>query len=144
MTSNNTKNPKIGDVYLMKFNGCGSEQNGWRPGVVFQNNVGNYWSPNIIALPLTSSIKKKLLPTHVFIDSSNTDLIRDSIVLCENPERMSKERLGNYITSLPSEYMVKIAKGSLIATSAIAFLEIDDVIDVWEEALFISSKVVPS
>ena len=41
--------PVIGDVYLMKFDGTGSEQSGWRPGVVFQNNVGNSHSPNIIA-----------------------------------------------------------------------------------------------
>lgn len=50
--------PQIGEVYLMKFGGSGSEQSGWRPGVVFQNNMGNAYSPNIIALPLTSSLKK--------------------------------------------------------------------------------------
>lgn len=50
--------PSIGEVYLMKFNGEGSEQSGVRLGVVFQNNVGNTNSPNIIALPLTSSLKK--------------------------------------------------------------------------------------
>lgn len=52
------RTPQIGEVYLMKFSGSGSEQVGWRPGLVFQNNVGNSFSPNIIALPLTSSIKK--------------------------------------------------------------------------------------
>lgn len=52
------KYPRIGEVYNMYFNGTGSEQSGWRPGVVFQNNIGNSKSPNIIALPLTSSLKK--------------------------------------------------------------------------------------
>lgn len=60
----NGKTPQIGEVYLMKFSGSGSEQVGWRPGLVFQNNVGNSHSPNVIALPLTSSIKKTSQPTH--------------------------------------------------------------------------------
>lgn len=83
--------PQIGEVYLMKFGGSGSEQSGWRPGVVFQNNMGNAYSPNIIALPLTSSLKKTNQPTHVIIKAADSGLRRDSMVLCENPERMSKE-----------------------------------------------------
>lgn len=55
---------QIGDVLLMEFDGIGSEQRGIRPGVVFQNNIGNQSSPNIIALPLSSKVKKRTLPTH--------------------------------------------------------------------------------
>lgn len=90
---------RIGDVFMMKFGGSGSEQTGWRPGLVFQNNKGNGHSPNIIALPLTSSIKKMSQPTHVLIPRT-AGLKLDSVVLCENPERMSKERIGKYITTL--------------------------------------------
>ena len=66
-SSNNTKNPKIGDIYLVYFDGSGNEQKGFRPGLVFQNNVGNEHSPNLIVLPLTSALKKTNQPTHVFI-----------------------------------------------------------------------------
>lgn len=107
--------PRIGDVYLMRFTGSGNEQTGWRPGLVFQNNTGNIYSPNIIALPFTSSIKKSEQPTHVLVPSSGTGLRKDSMVLCENPERMSKDRLGAYITTLPDEYMEKIAIANLFA-----------------------------
>lgn len=124
--------PKIGDVYMMSFDGSGSEQGGLRPGVVFQNNTGNTYSPNIIALPLTSSIKKINLPTHVFISSKDTGLLKDSIVLCENPQRMSKERLGKFITHLPDSYMKQIAVGNLIATSAISFIDIETLVKTWE------------
>lgn len=96
--------PVIGDVYLMKFEGSGNEQSGWRPGVVFQNNVGNAHSPNVIALPLTSSIKKTNQPTHVVVLAADTGLRRDSMVLCENPEKMSKARIGKFLTRLPDEY----------------------------------------
>ena len=96
----NGKTPQTGEVYLMKFSGSGSEQVGWRPGLVFQNNVGNSHSPNVIALPLTSSIKKTSQPTHVFVKASDAGLKKDSMVLCENPQRMSKDNVGKYLGKL--------------------------------------------
>ncbi len=133
--------PLIGDVYLMRFDGHESEQAGWRPGVVFQNNVGNSYSPNIIALPLTSSIKKQSQPTHVLVFASDTGLQRDSMVLCENPEKMSKVRVGRYLTSLPAEYMKKIAVASLLATAAISYLNEGDLLDTWREAIKLNCDV---
>lgn len=127
--------PVIGDVYLMKFTGTGSEQQGWRPGVVFQNNTGNHYSPNIIALPLTTAIKKMNQPTHVLISASNTGLSKDSMVLCENPEKMSKARIGKFITRLSSDYMKRIAAANLIATAAISFLDESDLISIWKKSI---------
>lgn len=127
--------PVIGDVYLMKFEGVGNEQSGWRPGVVFQNNVGNAHSPNVIALPLTSSIKKTSQPTHVVVPAADSGLRLDSMVLCENPEKMSKARIGKFLTRLPNEYMKKIAVANLLATSAISFLNENDLLEAWQEAI---------
>ena len=129
---------RIGEVYNMYFCGTGSEQAGWRPGVVFQNNVGNANSPNIIALPLTSSLKKLYMPTHVLIRAVDTGLRRDSIVICENPEKMSKDKVGKYITTLSQGYMKDIAVANLIATSAISFLDKDSLISVWEKAVYLN------
>ena len=126
--------PRIGDVYLMRFTGSGNEQTGWRPGLVFQNNTGNIYSPNIIALPFTSSIKKSEQPTHVLVPSSGTGLRKDSMVLCENPERMSKDRLGAYITTLPDEYMERIAIANLFASSAISYINPESLQRIWEQA----------
>jgi Growth inhibitor len=126
--------PKIGEVYLMVFSSSGSEQGGKRPGVVFQNNVGNMYSPNIIALPLTSAVKKVAQPTHVLLRAEETGLRMDSIVLCENPERMSKERISRFITRLSNDYMKKIAEANLIATSAISFLDMESILRVWHAA----------
>lgn len=138
----NSHNLRIGDIYLMQFTGCNNEQCGMRPGLVFQNNVGNNYSPNIIALPITSSIKKLSQPTHVLLRASDTGLIKDSMVLCENPERMSKERIGSYITSLSDEYMESIAIANLLSTAAIAFINPDLLIDVWERASLLNSKTI--
>lgn len=125
----------IGEIYLMNFSGVQSEQSGLRPGLVFQNNTGNYYSPNIIALPLTTSIKKRCQPTHVLISSSNSGLKRDSIILCENPERMSKEKIGRYITKLSYEQMSEVAAASLLASSYISYLNPDDLIVLWKKAV---------
>lgn len=124
---------KIGEVYLMKFSGENNEQCGWRPGVVFQNNVGNMFSPNIIALPLTSSVKKCSQPTHVIILAEDSGLLQDSMVLCENPQRMSKRNIGKYITTLSNDYMKQIASGSLLATSAIAYLDPESLMNIWRK-----------
>lgn len=131
--------PQIGEIYLMKFGGEGSEQSGLRPGLVFQNNMGNLYSPNIIALPITSSLKKSNQPTHVILHADDTGLKRDSMVLCENPERLSKSKIGRYITRLSDDYMRQVAEASLLATSAISFLDVDLLHEIWKRALELNS-----
>lgn len=137
-SSNNTKNPKIGDIYLVYFDGSGNEQKGFRPGLVFQNNVGNEHSPNLIVLPLTSALKKTNHPTHVFIPKE-VGLRKDSMVLCENPKCMSKYKLGEYITTLPEEYMAQVAVGNILSSSAIAFIDPDLLMSVWQKALALNA-----
>lgn len=127
----------------MRFTGRGSEQGGWRPGIVFQNNMGNKYSPNIITLPMTSHLKKTSQPTHVVLPAKETGLHRDSMVLCENPERMSKDRIGEYITTLPAEYMAKIAGANLLASSAIAFIDPDILLAIWQQANSLNAAVNP-
>ncbi len=125
---------RIGDVYYMYFEGEGSEQRGWRPGLVFQNNKGNAHSPNIIMLPMTSVRKKTRQPTHVLIPKS-AGLKLDSIVLCENPQCVSKSRVGTYITTLSREYMEKVAEASLLSSSVIAYLNPDLLLSIWKRAV---------
>ena len=126
--------PRIGGVYYMQFGGICSEQSGFRPGVVFQNNIGNRYSPNIIAIPMTRAIKKLYMPTHVLIKSANSGLRFDSLAICENPEAMSKQRVEEYITRLPDEYMKQIAIANLIATGAISFLNMRSLLGAWKKA----------
>lgn len=130
----NGRKLRIGDVYRVKFEGIGSEQQGERPALVFQNNVGNAHSPNIIVLPMTSVRKKVNQPTHVFVPKSE-GLKLDSMVLCENPQCVSKDRVGAYITSLSKEYMAKVAEASLLASSAIAFINPEVLLTLWKKAV---------
>lgn len=139
---NTSRQPQIGDVFYMRFGGSGSEQGGWRPGIVFQNNIGNVHSPNIIALPLTCRIKKTRQPTHVILPADKTGLQRDSMALCENPERMSKERIGSYITTLPDDFMAEIAAANVLASSAIAFVDPDALLMLWQKAVALNATSV--
>ena len=138
---NKTRVPQIGEVYYMRFGGTGSEQEGFRPGLVFQNNMGNAHSPNIIALPMTSVMKKLGQPTHVFVNGKEAGLKKNSLVLCENPECMSKERIGGYITKLPDKYMKQIATASLLASSVIAYLDVDALVKAWQKAVRLNANV---
>ena len=131
----NRRAPKFGEVYFMQFTGEGSEQRGWRPGMVFSNNVGNQHSPNIIALPFTTSLKKLGQPTHVVIPKEVLGLAKDSLVLCENPERMSKDRIGDYLGEVPQPYLSEVAVAGNLASSSVAFLDYDGLISMWERAL---------
>lgn len=126
--------PMIGDVYLLQFQGDGSVQSGRRPGVVFQNNTGNAHSPNLVVLPLTTSLKRLGMPTHVIVPASVTGLMKDSVVLCENPVCVPKEAIDRYLTHLPDTYMSQIAKAYLLATSAIAFLDLGSLARIWRQA----------
>lgn len=132
--------PQIGEIYLMKFSGSQHEQTGARPGLVIQNNIGNRHSPNVIALPLTSSLKKINQPTHVLLKASDDGLFKDSIVLCEGPERMSKTRVGAYITKLSKSDMARIARAHLLSTSVISFLSIEELTEVWYDAIKINQS----
>lgn len=127
--------PQIGEVYLMRFGGTQHEQTGTRPGLIIQNNVGNRHSPNVIAIPMTTSLKKQNQPTHVVIKSSPEGLRKDSLVLCEGPERMAKDKVMSYITKLHAEDMARIAKATLLATSIISFLSIEELTEIWYDAV---------
>ena len=45
----------------------GSEQGGTRPILILQNDVGNHFSPTVVAAAITSRKAKTHLPTHVFV-----------------------------------------------------------------------------
>ncbi len=62
-----------GDMYYADLGqGIGSEQEGYRPVVIIQNDVGNKHSPTVIIAPITSKKDAKpKLPTHYYIDAEN-------------------------------------------------------------------------
>lgn len=137
-----TRQIRIGNIYMIYFEGNNNEQSGYRPGLVIQNNAGNRFSPNLIVLPLTSSIKKQSQPTHVVIKADDSGLRKDSMVICENPVCISKNKLGRYVTTLSNDYMSKIAEAYILATSVISFLPIEMMAGIMKKAINLNSVSV--
>lgn len=98
-----------GDIYYADLSGCsGSEQGGYRPVIVIQNDVGNKYSPTTLIAPLTSKLTKRDLPTHVSLRAYECGLKCDSIVLLEQIRVIDKERLKGYISCLDEDKLYEI------------------------------------
>lgn len=132
--------PRLGDVYLLKFDGVDREQCGIRPGLVISNNKGNLYSPNVIVLPLTTSLKHLNQPTHVVIQAGAAGLHHDSMVLCENPVCVSKKRLTRYLTTLQPQQMEKVAIAYLLATGTLSKLTDEQLLNLRKRAITIDSE----
>lgn len=90
-----------GDIYYADLGkGIGSEQEGYRPVIIIQNNTGNKFSPTVIVASMTSrTATKAKLPTHVYIDET-LELGQPSIVLLEQVRTIDKRRLKCYVGKL--------------------------------------------
>ncbi len=101
------KQVKRGEIYYADLSPIvGSEQGGFRPILVLQNDKGNQYSPTTIVAAVTSKRKKAELPTHVKI--SVDGLKAPSIVLLEQLRTIDKARLGNYAGRLNKDTMGKV------------------------------------
>ena len=93
----------------------GSEQGGIRPVLVVQNDVGNKFSPTVIAAAVTSQLNKAKLPTHIELSAEAYGLPKDSVVLLEQIRTLDKRRLKDKIGVLPEGVMNKVNRGLLIS-----------------------------
>lgn len=91
----------------------GSEQNGIRPVLVIQNDIGNKYSPTVLIAPISTK-KDKLLPTHILIKQFDK-LRHDSIVLLEQIRVIDKSRLKGYLGILEQEQMKEVEKAISIS-----------------------------
>ena len=131
--------PKQGDIYLLKFDGIDNEQTGTRPALIISNNVGNLYSPTVIVLPLTTSIKKTSMPTHVILKRDESGLKYDSMVLCESPVCVSKKRLIKYLTNVSGEQFEAVALAYLLATGIMSNISEKDLIAARDRAVSLNS-----
>ena len=89
---------KRGDMFYADLSPViGSEQGGIRPVLIIQNDLGNKYSPTVIAAAITSQTGKNKLPTHIEIDSKEYGLKADSVVLAEQIRTIDKSRLREKI-----------------------------------------------
>lgn len=106
---------KRGELYYADLSPVvGSEQGGIRPVLVVQNDVGNKYSPTVIAAAVTSKLTKAKLPTHIELPSA-FGLQKNSVVLLEQIRTIDKRRLKERIGELPDSTMSKVNRAILIS-----------------------------
>lgn len=97
---------KRGDIYYADLSPVvGSEQGGLRPVLIVQNDVGNRYSPTVIAAAITSRVGKTKLPTHIDVYADKVGLQKDSVILLEQIRTIDKKRLGEKMGHLDDSLM---------------------------------------
>ena len=100
---------KRGDIYYADLSPVvGSEQGGIRPVLIVQNDIGNKYSPTVIAAAITSQKDKSNLPTHIKVNAENCGLAKDSIVLLEQVRTIDKKRLKERMGRLDESSMTAV------------------------------------
>ena len=100
---------KRGDIYYADLSPVvGSEQGGLRPVLIIQNDVGNRYSPTVIAAAITSRMSKTRLPTHIDIYAERVGLAKDSVILLEQIRTLDKRRLKERIGHLDEIMMQEV------------------------------------
>ena len=100
---------KRGDIYYADLSPVvGSEQGGVRPVLIIQNDVGNKYSPTVIAAAITSKINKAKMPTHIELSANEYGLNKDSVILLEQIRTIDKRRLREKIGRLDENVMCRV------------------------------------
>jgi len=103
-----------GEVYYADLSPViGSEQGGYRPVLVVQNNKGNRFSTTVIIAPISSKLSKNHLPTHVVIELEG--LQKKSVILLEQLRTIDKKRIRERVGRVSEEMMADV--DSAIKTS---------------------------
>ena len=105
---------KRGDMFYADLSPVvGSEQGGIRPVLIIQNNLGNKYSPTVIAAAITSQTNKTKLPTHIEIGSNNDELKNNSVVLAEQIRTIDKSRLKEKIGHIDDKNIINKINNAL-------------------------------
>ncbi len=100
---------KRGDIYYADLSPVvGSEQGGVRPVLIIQNDIGNKYSPTVIATAITSQINKAKMPTHIELSANEYGLSKDSVVLAEQIRTIDKRRLKEKIGHVDEQLMTRV------------------------------------
>lgn len=107
-----------GDIFYADLRPViGSEQGGIRPVLIIQNDIGNKHSPTVICAAITSKMNKAKLPTHIELDASSYDMVKDSVILLEQLRTIDKKRLKDKVCHLDQDIMDKVNKALAISLS---------------------------
>ena len=105
---------KRGDMFYADLSPVvGSEQGGIRPVLIIQNDLGNRYSPTVIAAAITSQTNKTKLPTHIELGENTSGLKSNSVVLAEQIRTIDKSRLKEKIGHIEDSEIINQLNNAL-------------------------------
>jgi mRNA interferase MazF len=100
---------KRGEIWLADLNPTrGSEQAGIRPVLVFQNDVVSKFTTTILAIPLTTNLRRASLPSCVRVSKNEGGLTSDSVLLCHQLRVLDKLRLQRKLGSISQQTLAAV------------------------------------
>ena len=110
-------NVKRGDIYYADLSPViGSEQGGIRPVLIVQNDIGNKYSPTVIAAAITSQKEKANLPTHIELNEPHKcGLSKDSVILLEQIRTLDKKRLKEKTGNISANQMTQVDRALTVS-----------------------------
>ncbi len=109
-----------GEIWLADLNPTkGSEQSGIRPILIFQNDLLNRFTTTILAIPLTTNLKRASLPSCCLIPQKEGGLASDSVILCHQLRAIDRSRLKQKLEKVSADILLEVENKVLFTTGII-------------------------
>lgn len=100
---------KRGEIWLANLDPTrGSEQAGTRPILVLQNDDLNKFTSTALTIPLTTNLRRSLLPSCLQIRKGEGGLLSDSVALCHKLRVIDKTRLIRKLGAVSAETIKQV------------------------------------
>ena len=111
--------PRRGEIWWADLNPTrGSEQAGLRPVLVFQSNSINKFTRTVLAIPLTTNLRREELPSCVRISKGEGGLRSDSVAICHQLRVLDVSRLDRREGEV-SDQVLKAVERCMLLTMGI-------------------------
>ncbi len=100
---------KRGELWVAELSPTrGSEQAGTRPVLILQSDVLNKYTTTVLAIPLTTNLRRASLPSCVQISKGEGGLASESVALCHQLRVLDKTRLTKKIGTVSQKTLSAI------------------------------------
>lgn len=107
-------NPVRGEIWWATLDPIlGSEQGGRRPVLILQNDAISSFTTTILAVPLTTVLRRAQLPSSAFVPRVGTGLAADSVALCHQLRVLDTARLRGKIGAVTAEVLLQVEYAAL-------------------------------
>jgi mRNA interferase MazF len=108
---------KRGEIWLANLDPTrGSEQAGTRPVLLFQNDTISKYTTTVLAIPLTTNLRRAALPSCMTIAQGEGGLASDSVALCHQLRVLDKARLQRKLGTVSQATILAVETCVLFTT----------------------------